>query len=158
MTAPIRPTTHRHMPPGCIHLDKAAEILNCTAGKVSWLAKNGYIPPAEDLKVDGVPIPCRIWPEAGIRAYAASQGIAQKPKADKKRPTPTALALLERLRHYADAYGTVDGDATDLVCGNPPRWQDLEALDLLVAAKALTCATDRWGRMTFTLAQDWRPR
>ena len=154
MTEPIRyGGAHRTMPEGYIRAAEAAALLNMTTCKVGWLARMGFIPTGEDFRPIGSGSTYRIYKREDILAYAEKTGV-QQPSEKVERITPTDLALLSRLRHYANSAGYVGGDATDIILGNPARPADWQSINALAKAGALEWHLDNWDRLAFTLARE----
>lgn len=145
------------IPEGWVTTQEAAKIMGYSApSSVAELAKQGKIPKGKWTRI--APNRCGyIWekrtlPPAKAKAPSAKSGKATGKSS--KHLSPTALAFLARLRRYADKTGFVDGDATDIVVGNPARQTDWDAINELAQAKALEWGLDGWDRLTFKLADE----
>lgn len=95
----------------------------------------------------------QIWSEKELREFLARRKPAPK-KAKKVYVPGHALALLERLKRYADKNGFVDGDATDIVTGNPAPASPWSEINRLQKAGMLEWGLDNWDRLTFQLRKE----
>lgn len=158
MTAPPLPKGRDLIP-----TKTAGEILGISPQGVRDLVHNGGLPPDGLYKIE--PREIYFFERSSVEALAAKRAKQQKALDDRTRkkdkPAPkkphisgSALALLSRLRRYADGKGFVDGDATDIVIGTPARPADWKLINELAKAGALEWSLDGWDRLTFTLNQE----
>ena len=134
------------MPDGFCRAELAAEFLGMSLNRFRQQVAAGVLPAGTPTCIKNYSKPVNLWKKEALLPF--------RPKPKPGKPEPADLVLLSRLRCHADKAGFVDGDATDLVTGNPARPADWESINALAKANRLEWGLDNWDRLTFQLAPE----
>lgn len=143
------------IPSGWLKASDAAKLVGTTINTLVCRSEGGALPMyrwhqylTEHNKLSTV----RIWNEQELKEHVP--GWKKKPA--KKVLAGELQALLSRL--WSRAKGKiVDGDATDLIFGNPAREKDWKNIESLAKAGCLEWSLDGWDRLEISLNPEWQP-
>lgn len=141
------------IPSGFLKASEAAKLLGISintlickseTGQLPWYRWHQYITP------QGRPSTVRIWCKNELKKY-----IPLHQRKTNEKVLPGYLqALLSHLSSYAKD-SIVDGDATDLIFGNPAREKSWADINALAKVGALEWSLDNWERLVIVLDPDW---
>lgn len=144
----------RSVPAGWLKASEAAKLMGTTINTLVCRSEGGSLPMyrwhqylTEHDKLSTV----RIWNEQELKAHIPEW----KKKSGKKVLAGELQALLSRLWCRAQS-AKVDGDATDLIFGNPARERDWRNIEALAKAGCLEWSLDNWDRLEISLNPEWR--
>lgn len=135
------------IPTGFCTAQKAAQMLGMALKDFKAKVELGIFSPPE-----AVPM----LDESGyrLREYfrisEIEKHIQKRPEQNTKRLSPEAIALLKRLKANSKN-GFVDGDATDIIHGNPMSKRDTNAIKEIVSGGYAILSRDNWGRWTYNI-------
>lgn len=148
------PTPVTATPSGWLKASDAAKLIGTTINTLVCRSEGGALPMYrrhQYITETGKPSTVKIWNEQELKERIP----AWKKKPGKKVLAGELQALLSRL--WSRAKGNlVDGDATDLIFGNPAREKNWQSIEALAKAGCLEWSLDGWDRLEIQLNPEWR--
>ena len=151
----IPQAVERSTPAGWLKASDAAKLMGTTINTLVCRSEGGALPMYrwhQYITETGKLSTVKIWNEQELKEHVP----AWKKKPVKKVLAGELQALLSRL--WSRAKGRmVDGDATDLIFGNPAGEKDWQRIKALAKEGCLEWQLDRFDRLEIILNAEWQP-